>query len=112
MGESSWSFEFVKATLVQIIAGVQDAKDAVAAMPAAKEGMKVGSTHAPAQLVEFDVSVTAAEKSDHKGSGGVQIAVLSIGGGVSKGKERTAVNHVRFSVPVHFGKVAIKSKVE
>ena len=91
--------EFVKVTLVQIIEGVQGAREAVAAMPAAQEGAEVavGSTH---RVVEFDVGVTVVEKADREGSGGVQISVLSIGGGISKGKEHTAVNHIKFSVPI------------
>jgi hypothetical protein len=30
----------------------------------------------------------------------VQISVLSIGGGISKAQEHTAVNHIKFSIPV------------
>jgi hypothetical protein len=32
--------------------------------------------------------------------GGVQISVFSVGGAGSKGKEHTAVNQIKFSVPV------------
>jgi hypothetical protein len=46
--------EFVKATLVQIIEGVQDAREAVAALPAARDGAEI-SPASVTRLVEFDV---------------------------------------------------------
>ena len=53
--------EFVKATLVQIIEGVQDARESVATMEAAvHDGAEIVPSY-ELQKVEFDVAVTVLE---------------------------------------------------
>jgi hypothetical protein len=53
--------EFVKATLVQIIEGVQDARENVATMEAAvRDGAEIVPSDGR-QKVEFDVAVTVLE---------------------------------------------------
>ena len=90
--------EFVKATLVQIIEGVRDARAAVSQMEA-RDGAEIVRSYED-QKVDFDVGVTVVESSAREGGGGVQISVLSLGAGISKEKEQTAVNHIKFTVPI------------
>ena len=53
-----------------------------------------------AQLVEFEVAVTAAENTSGKGKAGVQIGVLGLGVSAQLDTTLTAVNRVKFTVPV------------
>ena len=101
--------EFVRATLTQIINGVDLAKTeqpnriAVRCYPS-KDVIPAGgimnSQLAVAFLVEFDVEVTAATKGGGKLSVGV--ASLGFGGGGEASKESTHSNRIRFSVPIDY----------
>lgn len=55
--------------------------------------------------IEFDIAVTATEKSEAGGKIGISVA----GFGGAKGQENTVVNHVKFSLPVAFPSNTIKN---
>jgi hypothetical protein len=53
------------------------------------------------QPVEFDVAVTASEKSSVGGKGGIKIlSVGQVGAEGSTGVERSTVSRVKFSIPI------------
>ncbi len=99
--------EFVRATLTQIINGVDLAKKdhpnriAVRVRRGDKgESGKVVPVGANEVgfLVDFDVEVTAATK----GGGKLSIGMAGFGGGAEGGKESSNSNRIRFSVPIDY----------
>lgn len=94
--------EFVKATLVEIVGGVQDARDEIE-----REGSNAyvapivrDSERNDLTSVAFDVAVTATETADGKAEAGIKVWALRLGasGGVSSGSE--SVSRIQFAVPV------------
>jgi hypothetical protein len=99
--------EFVRATLTQIINGVDLAKKdhpdriAVRVWQGEKgdsgKGVKI-SNHDVGFLVDFDVEVTAATK----GGGKLSIGMAGFGGGAEGARESSRSNRIRFSVPIDY----------
>ena len=101
--------EFVRSTLLEIVAGVTDAQKAL------DEEGSTAVINAPAagnlkqyyergtrllEMVEFDVALTVTETTD-KGLGGrLSIAAASIGTQRGTSIENSEVSRVRFQVPV------------
>jgi hypothetical protein len=100
--------EFVRATLTQIINGVESAKkdhpERIAVRAFRSTTHPSGSVAISANrlgfLVDFDVEVTASTKGGGKLSVGV--ASLGFGGGGEASKESTHSNRIRFSVPINY----------
>jgi len=98
--------EFVRATLTQIISGVDQAKknypDRIAVRVFQGErGESKGVNLLQKNvgfLVDFDVEVTAAVK----GGGKLSVGFAGIGGGAEAGKESSHSNRIRFSVPIDY----------
>ena len=101
--------EFVRSTLLEIVAGVTDAQKALdeegstAVVNALAAGnLKVHSRRGLPllQMIEFDVALTVTETTD-KGIGGrLSIAAASIGTQRGASVENSEVSRVRFQVPV------------
>ena len=102
--------EFVTLTLEQIIGGVKDAQlhtkgHGASINPhfmggvdvAAKQGLLMTSSGA-AQLVHFDVALTAAEGQGTKGGIGVAGGLINIGAAGHSQQENSTVSRVSFSV--------------
>lgn len=99
--------EFVRATLTQIINGVDQAKSehptriAVRVRQGEKgtseKGVPVGNRDV-GFLVDFDVEVTASTK----GGGKLSIGMAGMGGGAEAGRESSHSNRIRFSVPIDY----------
>ncbi|QTN32532.1 hypothetical protein HZ994_09385 [Akkermansiaceae bacterium] len=99
--------EFVRATLTQIINGVDLAKkdhpDRIAVrvgrggQEIVGKGVHVGQ-YGVGFLVDFDVEVTAATK----GGGKLSIGMAGFGGGGEASKESSHSNRIRFSVPIDY----------
>ena len=99
--------EFVRATLTQIISGVDQAKkdypDRIAVRvnqgPKGEvgKGVLLGS-YDIGFLVDFDVEVTASVK----GGGKLSIGMAGFGGGAEAGRESSHSNRIKFSVPVDY----------
>jgi len=102
--------EFVRATLTQIISGVDQAKKETGGHRVAvrayvdKQGIAGKSVQIiggeAAFLVEFDVEVTAATKGGGKLSVGV--ASFGLGAGGEASRESTHSNRIRFAVPIDY----------
>jgi len=108
---------FLSESLKQIIQGVQNAQDFV---EREGRGAKVNprgitalekdsnrqkqahdiETKLPVENVQFDIAVTALESSEKSGAGGLQVAVLRIGGGVEQSAENATVSRITFTVPI------------
>jgi hypothetical protein len=96
--------EFVAEALVAIQKGVK------AAIDLAESGGTIGRINPiwsdnidwpkHVQLVEFDIAVTAGEKSSAGGKGGVKVFSFEIAADGSKGVERSTVSRVKFSIPI------------
>jgi hypothetical protein len=53
------------------------------------------------QSVEFDVAVTATDKTEATGKGGIKIAPFAeLGGEGAKSAERSTVSRIKFSIPI------------
>lgn len=106
--------EFVKETLTQISQGVKEAQDvvrgaggyvnpAVTYAQGKSELVYFGETARGHRtfLVDFDVAVTAAEKTAAEGGAKLTVAsFLSIGGSGKSDAENTSTSRVRFKVPL------------
>jgi hypothetical protein len=104
--------EFVAQTLIQISEGVAAAR--------AKKGKRIAPqlNIAPREservfaindgdgvafLVEFDVAVTAVEKSEAGGGGGIQVmSFLTAKGEKTQATESSTVSRVKFDVPISY----------
>jgi len=93
---------FVSETLVQIIAGVDDAIGRVRDVSATGKvnPQWESSHHGKVQDVEFDVAVTVTEKSGREGGAGLKVAMFQAGAKGESTTENVAINRVRFTVPV------------
>jgi len=104
--------EFIKLTLSQIIKGVEEASSQSKGKVAPKIGigdvdpkiLRTDATHGHhgVFLVEFDVALTASDKSEVGGSGGARVYVLTIQGEKSKTSESSSVHRIKFSVPISY----------
>ena len=103
--------EFVSETLVQLVDGVIEAqartKDKKAIINprliANSTTGKIGvfdTSGAPAQMIQFDVALTAMEGTGTKGGIGVVAGLFTIGSTGQSQAESSTVSRVKFSVPV------------
>ncbi len=105
--------DFVKTTLVEIVEGVKEAQEVVAHTFSgaminppieSNETAKRTGTHVYLQSqvrdVDFDVAVAAREEVGMKPGGGISIVVLKAGVEGELSYENTAVNRIRFKVPI------------
>jgi len=103
----SWPFEwgkymllkeFVSETLKQITDGVRDAQQAVSS------GAVIAPFYRCVEKVDFDVAVTAVEKTEKEGKAGIN--VWSVGAGVrSEAEASTSTsNRIKFSVSIQLPK--------
>lgn len=97
--------EFITQTLVQIQQGVQDA--IAQQSTGANNGIinpvfsmydSVGKEQI--QKVEFDVAVTATDKSSGGGKAGIKVFSVELGGEGSKGSESSVASRVKFTIPL------------
>ena len=101
--------QFISETMVQIAAGVAEARKL-------QEGVGV-YTHVPdgntrslltsigraAFMVEFDVAVTATDKAELGGKAGVSVVQVFIAGGEHKQTtEHSSMSRVKFTVPIDY----------
>ncbi len=104
--------EFISQTLIQIVNGVTDAQNiesekgakispslSGSAEYAAEHGF-LKSDAGPAQIVQFDVAITAKEGTGTKGGIGVVAGIVSLGSTGQSNTENSSVSRVKFSVPV------------
>ncbi|MBN4079150.1 hypothetical protein JYT26_00765 [Beggiatoa alba] len=94
--------DFITETLVQIVSGVSDAKEQVSLLGGkVSPKIRCSSTHAAqhgflsteegaAQLVQFDVALTATEGSGKKGGIGIVSSIISLGGSAESNTENTS----------------------
>lgn len=105
--------EFVAEALSQIVDGVKEAQDRTQASgarvnplltinheAAAKQGMLIAHGMAHAQLVQFDVALTAKEGTGTKGGIGVVVGAFTLGSTGQSQEESGSVSRVKFSVPL------------
>ncbi len=105
--------DFVKTTLIEIVEGVMEAQQLVAHTFSgaminppieSNETAKRTGTHVYIQSqikdVDFDVAVAAREEASMKPGGGISIVVLKAGVEGEVSYENTAVNRIRFKVPI------------
>jgi hypothetical protein len=103
--------EFVAEALVQLVEGVIDAQDRTKdkkariapRLNANPETLKLGvfnTGDVPAQMVSFDVALTAMEGTATKGGIGLVVAMVTLGSTGQSKEESSSVSRVKFSVPV------------
>lgn len=101
--------DFIKATFVEIIGGVKEARDTgedasgIASNTRVKidklgSGLMQDANGAIYSIVEFDVAVTATTKVD--GSGGINVMAFKLAGGAAS--EDQTVSRVKFAIPMRF----------
>lgn len=105
--------EFIKTALVEIIAGVSEARDA-----ANEYGAIVGSDKAYGNVkeakiitdengriisnVEFDIALSQIDSTDTKGGIGVFLGSVGVGSQGASHGENSSHSRIKFSVPVVF----------
>ena|ERR1700676_2016079 len=104
--------EFIKLTLSQIIKGVDGASLESRGKIAPEIGMgdadpkilRTDATHGHhgVFLVEFDVAVTATDRSNIAGGGGAAIYVLTVKAETSTTAELGSIHRIKFSVPITY----------
>ena len=103
--------EFVAETLVQLVEGIEDAQSRTTGrkasvnphVSASPELAKLGVLNASgvaAQVIHFDVALTAMEGTGTKGGIGVVAGVLNLGSMGQSQTENSSVSRVKFSAPV------------
>jgi hypothetical protein len=102
---------FVTETIAEIVEGVQEAQARVADTGAlvnpslanedgaAKAGL-INAWGAYAQMVKFDVALTATEGTGTKGGIGVVVGGITLGSSGQSKTESSAVSRVQFVVPI------------
>jgi len=104
--------EFVAETLCQIVEGVRDAQTRAAkhgarvsppftasADLAVKQGFLIASGDA-AQMVQFDVAISAKEGKGTKGGIGLVVGPITLGSAGHSSQESTGTSRVKFCVPL------------
>jgi len=104
--------EFIESSLIQIIEGINGAKDKLKGSDVLisskdvrplREGTTVNhQTGNLVNLIEFDMAVTVNEKDTSGGKAGINIVGLNIGGGLQNEVSNQTVSRIKFSVPVTF----------
>jgi hypothetical protein len=106
--------EFISEALTQIVQGVQEAqagvKDSGAEInPRVMGGIEYVAKHGGgletqngnyAQIVEFDVAVTATEGKGTKGGIGIVAGAINLGSSGQSNTENSSVSKLKFKVPV------------
>lgn len=101
--------EFVSETLVQITSGVAEARKqqegvgVYTQIPDDHTRSLVTVTGRAAFMVEFDVAVTATDKSQAGGKAGISVVqVFNAGGERTQTTEHSSVSRVKFAVPIDY----------
>ncbi|MEJ2362409.1 MAG: hypothetical protein P8Z75_13490, partial [Gammaproteobacteria bacterium] len=104
--------EFISETMIQIISGVVEAQEQEKTIggtvsPRLTAGSEFGAQHGflraeggAAQIVQFDVALTAKEGSGTKGGIGIVSGIVSLGTSGQSQEENASVSRVKFSVPL------------
>lgn len=100
--------EFVRDVVLEVIRGVNEAADIVREAHSAEalRGAVNPQSKAATRDIEFDVAITVSRKTGAEL--GVRVPVLSAGGGIDRGEQRTS--RVKFSVPVAFASQPVGSE--
>ena len=103
--------DFVKVSLVQIIAGVSEAQKEVVELgvgeisPAvtsdqARSGLNFSPNGMPIHNVIFDVAVGASDKQGTKGAVGIMVSVLKLGIEDDNEQKSTNNSRIQFTIPI------------
>jgi hypothetical protein len=91
--------EFISQTLTEIINGVISAQKACTDKSAAIAPRK-SARDPDYQNVDFDIAVTVEKGTQTKGKIGV-LSIISLGAAGQSDNSQTAINRIKFSVPVY-----------
>ncbi|MBW4048724.1 MAG: hypothetical protein HIU89_12580 [Proteobacteria bacterium] len=104
--------EFIKQSLVQIVNGMAEAQQEVAAKGASVnpsglklkddqvKGHSVSNDGNVTQHIEFDVAVTTTEGTGTKGGIGVVMGVLALGSQGQSSASSQAISRLKFTIPM------------
>lgn len=104
--------EFISETLIQIVSGVAEAQEKSVAIggkvsPKLRSGQTAFGAHGflhtdggTAQVVQFDVALTAKEGAGTKGGIGIVAGIVSLGSTGQSNTENASISRVKFGVPI------------
>jgi hypothetical protein len=104
--------DFIYESITQIIGGVKKAQNFAAENGASinpvslRQSKSSGDSYyddnslRPAQLIDFDVSVSTKEDDEISGKAGIFVSVLKLGIEGKEGSQNLTSNRLRFSVPL------------
>ena len=104
--------DFISESIIQIITGVKKAQDfanknqaiinpaSIRLSNASGNAYYDGDTLRPAQIIEFDISVTTKEDGQISGKAGIFISAFKIGIEGKGGDENLISNRIKFEVPI------------
>jgi hypothetical protein len=97
--------EFIQTSLLQIMKGVKSAQQTWGAETSG------GGVISPAwggpedfakrvQEVKFDIAVTATNRTEGGGGGGIRVLAIDLSGKASRESENSTVSRISFSIPI------------
>ena len=101
--------QFIHDVLVNVVEAIDDAGKAVADRGAMinPNGQRARDRHQRFTLqdihlnqIEFDISVTVADKAGVDGKAGIRVMGLEVGGGGKQETSSSSVSRIKFSVPM------------
>lgn len=93
---------FVADTLVQIVEGVEEAREKIdqGSTNAVVNPVVSHAFHNDPENVTFDVAVTVADEASKGGKAGIKVFSAEIGGGVDSKVSNQAATHIKFNIPL------------
>jgi len=104
--------DFISESITQIISGVLKAQEFAANNNASINPMSLqkskssgdsyydSSNLRPAQVIDFDISVTTQEDGQVSGKAGVFVSVIKFGVEAKEGTSNQMSNRIKFSIPI------------
>ena len=104
--------DFISESITQIISGVLKAQEYAATNNASINPISLqqskssgdsfydSRTLRPAQVIDFDISVTTQEEGQVSGKAGVFVSVLKLGAEAKEGVSNQISNRIKFSIPI------------
>lgn len=104
--------DFISESITQIISGVKKAQDYAEKNNASVNPISLqqgtssgdsyydGRTLRPAQVVDFNISVTTKDEGQVSGKAGVFVSVFKLGVEGKEGVENLMSNRIKFSIPI------------
>ena len=91
--------EFISTTLISITVGLKNANEKINGGDVTFRMLKGYDNDKKNQgFIDFDVAVTASNKSGKEAKAGLYIKVVELGGSINKSSETSNISRIKFSI--------------